>query len=131
LLNHLLLPYSDRTREGIARSLAVPDPEVRKAWPMLVGEYRKAPMGLGIIAPGDTKQFRLGAKDALACVLSVSVTDETIKELIEIAKDRTQGDSRILLLPALRKSKNPLVKQAIDELASDPDLEMEITSWRD
>jgi len=130
LLKHLSLPYSDRTREGIARSLAVPEPEVREAWPMLVAEYRKASMGFGIIAPGDTKQFRLGAKDALACVLSVSVTDETLKELISIAKDRTQGDSRILLLSALRKSKNPLAKQAIKDLASDPDLEKEIISWR-
>ncbi len=36
LLRHLMMPYSDRTREGIARSLAVVDPLVRDAWPLLM-----------------------------------------------------------------------------------------------
>ncbi len=130
LLKHLPLPYSDRIREGIARSLALVDPRVSKAWPMLVEEYRNAPEGWGIIAKGETKEFRLGAKDGLACALSVSVTDETLEELIALTKDRTQGESRVLLLTALRKSKNLLAKQAIEELASDPDLKEEIASWR-
>jgi hypothetical protein len=132
LLKHLLLPYSDRTRDGIARSLAVPEREVQKAWPMLVNEYRKAPMGWGIKGPGDTREYKLGAKDGLACALSVAVTDDTLAELIDIAKDRTQGESRLLLLSALKKrrDKNPLAKQAIDELASDPELAKEIASWR-
>ncbi|MEQ6352858.1 hypothetical protein [Ralstonia pseudosolanacearum] len=132
LLRHLLISYSDVTKETIARSLAVPEPEVQKAWPLLVEEYRKAPMGWGIKAPGDTKEYRLGAKDGLACALSVAVTEETLPELIALAKDRTQGESRVLLLSALKKrrNKNPLAKQAIEELASDPDLEKEIASWR-
>lgn len=130
LLKHLVLPYSDRTREGIARSLAVPELEVRKAWPTLVEEYRKAPMGWGIMAPGDTKEYLLGAKDGLACALSVAVTDETLEELISLAKDSNHGESRVLLLLALRKSKNPLAKRALEDLANDPDLKKEITSWR-
>ncbi|MHA6907962.1 hypothetical protein ACQUJS_05925 [Ralstonia pseudosolanacearum] len=132
LLRHLLISYSDVTKETIARSLAVPEPEVQKAWPLLVEEYRKAPMGWGIKAPGDTKEYRLGAKDGLACALSVAVTDETLPELIALAKDRTQGESRVLLLSALKKrrKKNPLAQQAIEELASDPELEREIASWR-
>ena len=129
LLRHLLIPYSDRTREGIARSLAVAGPEVRQAWPLLVDQYRKAPMGLGIIAPGDKKEYRLGVKDGLACALSVAVTDETLSELIELAKDRVHGESRVLLLSALRQSRNPLAKQALDELAGDPALAKEIASW--
>ncbi len=130
LLKHLSFSYSDRIREGIARALAVVEPEVRKAWPILVEEYHKAPMGWGLIAKDDTKEYRLGTKEALAITLSVAVTDETLPELIDIAKDRTQGESRVLLLSALRKSKNPLAKQAIEDLASDPDLKKEIASWR-
>lgn len=130
LLKHLVLPYSDRTKEGIARSLAVPEPEVRKAWPTLVEEYKKAPMGTGIVAPGDTKEYRLSVKDGLACSLTVAVTDETMEELINIVKDRRHGKYRVLLLSALRKSKLPIAKQSIAELASDPDLEKEIASWR-
>jgi hypothetical protein len=130
LLRHLLLPYSDRTREGIARALAVPDPAVRKAWPTLVAEYRMASDGWGIKYPGETKEFELGAKDGLACALKVAVTDETMGELISLAKDRSQGGSRLLLLSALRKSRNPLAKQALEYLASDPDLAEEIAFWR-
>lgn len=132
LLKHLQMPYSDTIREGIARSLAVAEPEVQKAWPILVEEYRKAPMGRGITAPGDTKEFRFGAKDGLAFALSVAVTDETLPELIALAKDVTLGESRVLLLSALkqRRNKNSLARQAIAELASDPELTREIASWR-
>lgn len=122
LLRHLQMPYSDPTRETIARALAVP--EARYAWPILVAEYRKAPMGIGEYG------FPRHAKDGLACALSATVTNDVIEELIEIAKDRTQGDSRILLLPGLRRSRNPLAKQALEELANDPDLAKEIASWR-
>lgn len=131
LLKHLRKPYSDVVREGIARSLAVAEPEVQKAWPLLVEEYRKAPMGWGIKGPGDTKEFRLGAKDGLACALSVAVTDDTLPELIALARDRTLGESRILLLSALKKcrSKSTLAQQAIAELANDPELQKEIALW--
>lgn len=131
LLKHLLMPYSDVLRSSIARSLAVPESEVLKAWPTLVKEYCKASMGWGFKAPGDTRKYKLGTKNALACVLSVAVTDETLPELIKLAKDQRHGESRVLLLSALKKrrNKNPLAKQAIDELASDPELQKEIASW--
>jgi hypothetical protein len=128
LLKHLLLPYSDRTRAGIARALAVPD--AKDAWPTLVAEYRKAPTGTGIIASGETKEFNLGAKDGLACAVAASATASMIEELIVLAKDRSLGSSRLLLLRKLRRSKNPSAKKALDELASDPDLTKEIASWK-
>src|SRR6266702_4401382 len=115
LVKHLLLAYSDRTREGIARALAVPD--AKYAWPTLVAEYRKAPAGMGIIAPGDTREFKLGAKDGLACALSATATKATIEELIGLAKDRSQGQRRLLLLRALKRSKNPSERRALTELA--------------
>jgi hypothetical protein len=130
LLKHLMLPYSDRTRDGIARSLAVPEPAVKAAWPLLVNEYRKAPHGMGIVAHGEVKPGRLGAKDGLACALKVACTDATLEELIGLLRDRSLGESRGLLLSALRKSKNPLAKKTIEELSSDPDFEKEIKTWR-
>jgi len=110
LFKHLLRPYSDRIREGIARALAVVEPEVSKAWPTLAEEFRKAPMGWGIIARGDAREYRLGTKDGLAHALSVAVTNETLPALIALAKDRMQGESRVLLLSGLRKSKDPLAQ---------------------
>lgn len=128
LLKHLQLPYSDRTREGIARSLAVR--EAKSAWPIIVSEYKKATIGWGIKAPGDKRKFPLGAKDGLACALRAAVTDETLEELIALAEDPTHGESRLLLLAALRRSRSASAKQALNRLASDPDLKKEIASWR-
>jgi hypothetical protein len=128
LLKHLLLPYSDRIRSGIAHSLASPD--ARYSWDTLVAEYIKAPTGKGIIARGDTEEFNLGAKDGLACALAATVTEATIEELIEIMKDPSHGSSRVLMVSALRKSKNPKAKQALEVLAFDPDLQKEIAHWQ-
>jgi hypothetical protein len=130
LLKHLQMPYSDAIKDSIARTLAVPLPEVRKAWPILVHEYLKAPMGTGCIAVGDTRQYRLGAKDGLAVALSMAATEATLPELIELVSDPANGDSRILLLYALRKSKSEIARQAVARLASDPVLTREIASWK-
>lgn len=130
LLKHLQLPYADRTREGIARALAVRDPQVRDAWPLLVTEYRKAKSGQGFKAPGDVKMYELGAKDGLACALSAAVTKKRLEEFLELLRDRNNGPSRLLLLSALRRSKDPVVLSVLDHLADDPDLANEIRSWR-
>ncbi|MDE2385443.1 MAG: hypothetical protein KGO53_12575 [Alphaproteobacteria bacterium] len=132
LLRHLRMPYSDVIRDGIARALAVPDPAVRAAWPMLVAEYRNAPLGMGIVAIGDTIKQNFGAKDGLACALAAVVTDETLPELISLLKERSLGDSRLLLLPALKKrrKKSKLAAGAILDLASDPSLREELASWK-
>jgi hypothetical protein len=53
-----------------------------------------------------------------------------IDELIALAKDRSHGSSRLLLLRGLRKSRTPAAKKALEELASDPELSKEIASWR-
>ena len=113
--------YSDRIKEGIARALSVPD--AKNAWSLLVAEYRKAPEGVedGIM---------LGAKDGLAVALSATATDGVIEQLVSLAKDRSNGDSRLLLLRALRKSRTAAAKEAIEELAKDPALQKEIASWR-
>jgi hypothetical protein len=122
LLKHLCLPYSDPTRETLARILAVPD--ARYAWPILVEEYRKAP------STYEDGTGRRGAKDGLAAALAATATDATVGELIALAKDRSHGASRLLLLRTLKKSRSAAAKQAIEELSTDPDLEKEIASWR-
>lgn len=53
-----------------------------------------------------------------------------VDELIALAKDRSQGHSRLLLLRGLKKSKSAKAKRALEELASDPVLAKEIASWR-
>jgi hypothetical protein len=120
LLEHLKVPYLDRTRDGIARALAVPD--ARGAWTELVELFRAEPT-LNESGKSETKR-------GLAVALAATATDGTIEELIALAKDKTHGSSRLLLLRALRRSKLPSAKQAIEALAADPDLAKEIASWR-
>lgn len=122
LMKHLLLPYSDRIREGIARALAVP--EAKEHWATLLSEYRRASWGKG------PDGLRLGAKDGLACALSAISSESVIGELIDLVKEQDHGPSRLLLLKALRKSKNPLAKRTLEEVSRDPDLAKEIASWK-
>jgi hypothetical protein len=79
---------------------------------------------------GQENGIRLDAKSGLAVALAATATENVMDELVALAKDRSQGESRVLLLRALRKSKSAVAKRAIEELASDPDLAKEITSWR-
>lgn len=121
LLEHLKKPYMERTREGIARALAVYDSA--DIWPELVHLYRNEPL---FVKTGKNN----GAKDGLALAVAQATTEENISTLIELARDRSNGSSRLLLLRRLRRSKNPIAKHALADLAADPDLEKEIASWK-
>lgn len=114
LLSHLKKPYSDRIREGIARALAVPD--ATGAWSTLRAEYEASPEGSGV-------------KSGLAAALSATSTDNVIGELAMIARNPSNGSSRLLLLNGLRKSRSPVAREALADLKDDPVLAKEIASW--
>ena len=114
LLNHLKKPYIDRNREAIARALAVP--AATYAWSVLREEYKSSPSGSGV-------------KHGLAAALSAIVTDDVIDELVMLAKDQSNGESRVLLLNGLRRSRSPVAHDALADLADDPSLAKEIASW--
>jgi hypothetical protein len=117
LLDHLRHPYSDGIREGIARALAVRATRPI-GWSVLVDEFSK------------TELSSERVKDGLAIALAGASDDTVISELIELAKDKRHGDSRLLLLLGIKRSKSPEAKGAIEQLANDPDLKNEIASWR-
>jgi hypothetical protein len=120
LVDHLRHPHMDRTREGIARALGVP--EAKAYWSVLVDEYQNA-------RQGEECGVRLGAKDGLAATLSVLAGENEFDELVGLLRDRKNGISRVNLLSSLRRSKAPSAKEIINELASDPDLSAEISTW--
>lgn len=107
------------TRATIARCLAVHD--AIYAWPKLVELYRAEPC---------TERYADGIKSDLAVAVAGTTTEENIPTLVELVRDRSNGSSRLHFLRKLRRSKNPLAKQALEDLATDPDLEKEIASWR-
>jgi hypothetical protein len=117
LLDHLQRSYPSIIRAGIAQRLAVR--ATRKiGWKILVDEYRET---------GISDDY---VKQSIASALAGASDDSVINELIALAKDKSQGDSRVLLLRGIRRSKRPEARQAIEELANDPDLAKEIRSWR-
>ena len=110
LLDHLSNPYPGPVLEGIARALAVP--EARFAWPVLVNRYREEQ---------DPR-----AKAGMAVAIAATAEDSVLEELINLVTERSNGSSRVLLLSALERSKNPRGIATLVELQNDPDLKKEI-----
>jgi hypothetical protein len=117
LLDHLRREYPDAIREGIARALGIPATRAL-GWRILVDEYRR------------TENRNNRVKDGLAVALAGASDDSVLHELIELAKDKDHGDSRILLLLGIKRSRRPEARQATNELAHDPQLSKEIKFWR-
>jgi hypothetical protein len=118
LVDHLLRPYPDAIKDGIARALGVTSARAL-AWQTLKDEYRRT---------ADQKADRY--KQGLAAALSGASDDSVIKDLIDLIKDERNGYTRVLLLLGLRRSKAPEAKQTIKKLARDPVFAKEIKSWR-
>jgi HEAT repeat protein len=110
LLEHLSGPYPEAVREGIARALGSPD--AKFAWPVLLQHYRAE----------QSKRV----KDGLAVAIAAVSDDELIGDVILLVRDTDHGPSRLLLLDALRRSRDPRAYQALRDLAADPVLEEEI-----
>lgn len=110
LLEHLERPYPDRVREGIARALAVRD--AKFGWETLARLYREEPAGSD-------------AKDGLAVALAAASDDEVVDEFISLARDPAHGESRILLLRGLKRSRAPQARAALEEFSGDPVLGQE------
>lgn len=113
LLKHLQQDYPDRVREGIARALAVRGGDAKFAWRTLVRLYRDEEPGTN-------------AKDGLAVAIAAVADAEVIGEVIALASETRHGASRVLLLRALTRSRQPEARTAIDDLATDPQLAKEI-----
>ena len=110
LIDHLQRSYPSRVREGIARALATS--QSKCAWEVLTRLFRE--------------ESAEDAKDGLAVAIAAAADNEVIEDVISLARDRTQGPSRLLLLRALERSKDPRAQAALIELESDPELETQI-----
>lgn len=110
LLNHVQRSYPAAVREGIARALAVP--EAKFGWDVLTRLYR------------DEQDER--AKDGLAVAVAAAASSELIGDVIALARDKSQGPSRLLLLGALERSADPQARATLMELGTDPELTKEI-----
>jgi hypothetical protein len=115
LIRHLSRPHPDGVRGGIARALAIR--ESKAVWDELVTLYR-AEVG------------QSWAKDGLAVAIAAAADRDVIGDVIDLIRDVGQGPSRIFFIRPLKRSRCPDADQAIEDLASDPDLHKEIAFLR-
>lgn len=108
LLDHLRRNYSERTKEGIARALAVP--EAAEGWDILLEEFESNPDTEGI-----------GYKWAVGVALGV-VAGETgrYEEALRLLRDIRHGENRMALLEAIAFAKDKSVRPLLAEFADDP-----------
>lgn len=114
LLKHLQLDYPDHILDGLGRAFGVP--EAMFVWNDLIELYRRI--------------SAKGARDGIAVALSDLAGDEQLDEIIDLVREPKHGESRILLLLVLEKSKEPRAKQVLRDLQNDPDLCIEIAEIR-
>jgi hypothetical protein len=114
LLDHLLRPYSDRTREGIARALAVKDARPL-AWDVMFGLIR-------------SRSLPKEVADAVMVAISAMARPADLSALIGTLADKSLGSSRIFLVRNLMRSKRPEARQALMNNRADPDLQKEIAA---
>ena len=116
LFEHLTKGYPDEILNAIARALAVP--QALPYRPTFINLFRRKPFLSGEI------------RYALGLAIANTTGPDNLAETIELARDRSLGDSRLALLFAFKRSRKPEVRQVIEELSSDPDLAKEIASWK-
>lgn len=114
LLDHLQRPYSDRTRAGIARALAVKDARPL-AWDIMVGLIQSR------LLPKEVADGVMVAISAMARPADLSI-------LIGMLADKPIGSSRIFLVRNLMRSKRPEARRELMNSRADPDLQKEITA---
>lgn len=113
LFAHVDRPYPGRVREGIARSLAVP--ESRSRWHELVNRYL-----------AETDVTENGMKWTLHLVIAAAADASVLEPLIKLACDRRHGRNRAMFVDALARIDDPRAKATLEELASDPDLDKDV-----
>jgi hypothetical protein len=117
LLDHLQRPYPQRVREGIARALAVP--ESKSGWMALRRAFQQ-----------EEDPTTHGVKWALACALGAAADEEVIRDVAALAREARHGLNRLAFVKALRRSRDPLAAQVLEELRQDPAFEREIVRTR-
>ncbi len=112
LLRRLLSEPDAEVRSLIARTLA--NETGRIAWPAIKGAYRE--------------EKDPWVRESIAAALAAAAQPANTPELTALVRDVANGPSRVLLLEPLIRSRDPLVRGVLEELATDPDLAAELAA---
>lgn len=104
LFEHFTRDYPPELREMIARALA--DRETRLRWNDLITLYRA--------------ETESRVKDGLAATIMSIVTPHLLDDVIALASDPTNGESRIFLVHGISRLRDPRAQEALTAFGSDP-----------
>ena len=113
LVKHLQQPHPPEARKAIAEVLAVPEAKV--AWSTLLALFER-----------DFDRKPNGVKWAIGWALAQASDDQVIGDVIELFADPRHGENRLPLILALKRSRLPQARAALDRARNDPDLGPEI-----
>ena len=106
------MPYPSAIKDGIARSLAVP--EARTHWHTLRDLY--------------SLEQAEDVKDGLAIAVSAAADASLFDELVQLLYDQRLGPSRLFLVLAVERLKDRRSRRVLEELAAtEPDFKPEVT----
>ncbi|MGF6229461.1 HEAT repeat protein [Inquilinus ginsengisoli] len=115
LLAHIDGEYDDRIREGIVRALGYSEAR-QLAWDSVLVALKRQRS-----RPGS------GFRDGLMAALAGMARSGDLPALIELVADPTLGQSRLLLISKLSRSRQPEARAVLEKLRDDPDLYKEIS----
>ncbi len=122
LLKHIQLDYHPRNKKTMALKLSTTKKLARKeGWDIILNELKKTPPDEEISIP-----WRRGYKWALLSVISQMSQEEDIPIVIEILKDASHGQERLILANRISKSKNEDAKREVALMKDVPGFEQEI-----
>lgn len=122
LLKHIQLDYHPRNKKTMALKLSTTKKLARKeGWEIILSELKKTPPDEEISIP-----WRRGYKWALLSVISQMSQEEDIPIVIEILKDASHGQERLILANRISKSKNEDTKREVALMKDVPGFEQEI-----
>lgn len=118
LAEHLERDYPPEIQEGIARAMGV---AAAMPWrPLFIRLIRNRPP----MPPGKRDGFR----DGLAVAIGNTTGPVNVEETLELLRDRSLGESRILMISIFRKLKDPVVQQTLLDLREqEPELRIAIS----
>jgi hypothetical protein len=117
LIKHLKLSYPLPILQSIAMKLATPYAiEIRND---IIQMFRNPPVS------NFNFQYDLGS------IIARTTTTSNIQDTVTLLTDSTLGPSRLALLAGVKKFKRrPEIKELLVSLSRDPDLSVEIASWK-
>jgi hypothetical protein len=109
LLAHLGKDYSDKSKEGIIRALAVKE-AIGKASLVLITEYNRMP------------KDKMLLRWAIGNTIYTTITENDVENILPIVQDKTNGMSRQMFVAALGKVKSEKAENVLINLLNDEEV---------